>query len=39
MFELARRIKSLPPYLFADIDRRKAEAEARGVDVIDLGVG
>jgi len=39
VFELARRIKSLPPYLFADIDRRKAEAEARGVDVIDLGVG
>jgi LL-diaminopimelate aminotransferase len=35
----ARRIKELPPYLFAEIDRRKREAMARGVDLIDLGVG
>ncbi|HIE03534.1 MAG TPA: LL-diaminopimelate aminotransferase [Candidatus Latescibacteria bacterium] len=39
MFKLAERIRALPPYLFADIDRRKAEAIARGMDVIDLGVG
>lgn len=33
------RISGLPPYLFADIDRKKAECIAKGADVIDLGVG
>ena len=33
------RINNLPPYLFAEIDRRKRAALARGVDLIDLGVG
>jgi LL-diaminopimelate aminotransferase len=37
--EQANRLKQLPPYLFAELDRKKAEARARGVDVIDLGVG
>lgn len=37
--EKAKRIKELPPYLFAEIDRKKREALARGVDLIDLGVG
>jgi LL-diaminopimelate aminotransferase len=35
----ARRINELPPYLFAEIDRRKREALGRGVDLIDLGIG
>jgi len=35
----ADRIKNLPPYLFAAIDKAKQEARARGVDVIDLSVG
>ncbi|NYT02409.1 MAG: aminotransferase class I/II-fold pyridoxal phosphate-dependent enzyme [Methanosarcinales archaeon] len=35
----ADRIKSLPPYLFAAIDKAKNSARKRGVDVIDLGVG
>jgi LL-diaminopimelate aminotransferase len=35
----AKRINDLPPYLFAEIDRRKRQALARGVDLIDLGVG
>ncbi len=35
----AKRISDLPPYLFAEIDRRKREALARGVDLIDLGIG
>lgn len=35
----ARRIKELSPYLFAEIDRRKRAALARGVDLIDLGIG
>lgn len=37
--ELADRLKRLPPYLFAEIDRQKKEARARGVDLIDLGIG
>jgi len=35
----ADRIKYLPPYLFAAIDRAKQDALAKGVDVIDLSVG
>lgn len=35
----AQRINELPPYLFAEIDRRKRAALARGVDLIDLGIG
>jgi LL-diaminopimelate aminotransferase len=37
--ELASRIKTLPPYLFAAIDKMKQEAIARGVDIINLGIG
>ena len=39
MFSFSERLKKLPPYLFVELDRMKAEAKARGVDVIDLGVG
>jgi LL-diaminopimelate aminotransferase len=35
----AHRLAMLPPYLFADLDRKRKEAMARGVDVIDLGIG
>jgi LL-diaminopimelate aminotransferase len=35
----SQRIQKLPPYLFADIDRKKKAAIDRGVDVISLGVG
>ncbi|MGE5854702.1 MAG: LL-diaminopimelate aminotransferase [Deltaproteobacteria bacterium] len=35
----SKRINELPPYLFAEIDRRKREALSRGVDLIDLGIG
>jgi LL-diaminopimelate aminotransferase len=35
----SQRIEKLPPYLFADIDRKKKAAIERGVDVISLGVG
>ena len=38
-FSYSNRLKQLPPYLFAEIDRLKAEATAKGIDVIDLGVG
>lgn len=37
--ELADRVKNLPPYLFATIDKMKQEAISRGVDVIDLSIG
>ena len=35
----ARRIDAIPPYLFAEIDRKVAERKAAGVDVISFGVG
>ncbi len=37
--ELAKRIKDLPPYLFATIDKMKQKAISSGVDLIDLSVG
>ena len=37
--EFASRIKTLPPYLFAAIDEMKQKAMARGVDIINLGIG
>jgi LL-diaminopimelate aminotransferase len=36
---LARRIESLPPYLFAELDRKVAAKRAAGADVISLGIG
>jgi LL-diaminopimelate aminotransferase len=39
MIQTADRLRKLPPYLFAEIDRKKREVRARGVDVIDLGIG
>jgi len=38
-FEPAGRLSLIPPYLFKEIDDKKAEVRARGVDIIDLGVG
>ncbi len=38
-FELAKRIKDLPPYLFAGIDKKITEARKKGVDIISLGIG
>jgi LL-diaminopimelate aminotransferase len=35
----AQRIAALPPYLFAEIDRKVSAAKAAGVDVISFGVG
>ncbi|HUU00556.1 MAG TPA: LL-diaminopimelate aminotransferase [Myxococcota bacterium] len=36
---VARRMQSLAPYLFADLDRIKREALSRGVDVISFTIG
>lgn len=35
----AKRMDNLPPYLFAEIDRKKEAKQAQGVDVISLGIG
>lgn len=37
--DTAERLKQLPPYLFAEIDRIKKKAIKEGRDIIDLGVG
>ena len=34
-----KRIQLVPPYLFAQIDKAREAAKARGVDVISLGIG
>ncbi len=33
------RIRRLPPYVFAEVNRMKAAARARGEDIIDFGMG
>ncbi|MBW2700702.1 MAG: LL-diaminopimelate aminotransferase [Deltaproteobacteria bacterium] len=37
--KLAKRIAQLPAYLFADLDKKKQAAIARGMDVISLSIG
>jgi LL-diaminopimelate aminotransferase len=37
--ELSKRLESLPPYLFAQIDAAKRKARQEGKNIIDLGVG
>jgi alanine-synthesizing transaminase len=39
MAEEFYRIKRLPPYVFAEVNRLKAEQRASGVDIIDFGMG
>ena len=36
---IAKRVEALPPYLFAELDRRISERRAAGQDIISLGVG
>jgi LL-diaminopimelate aminotransferase len=38
-FEPAQRLRELPPYVFAEIEAKKKELEAKGVEIIDLGRG
>ncbi|WP_088241946.1 pyridoxal phosphate-dependent aminotransferase [Calothrix rhizosoleniae] len=37
--QFAQRLEKIPPYLFADINRKRDELIAQGVDIINLGVG
>lgn len=37
--EVSHRLKQIPPYVFAEIDKKRQAAIARGVDVINLGIG
>jgi LL-diaminopimelate aminotransferase len=39
IFEKAERLKKLPPYLFAEIDKKKKAAIRAGRDIINLGIG
>jgi len=39
MWELSDRLKRLPPYLFAEIDRKKSELRKNKVKFIDLSIG
>ena len=39
MFEFAERVKRLPPYLFAEIEKTMKEKKAQGVDLISLSIG
>ena len=39
MWELSNRLKRLPPYLFAEIDRKKSELRNKKIKFIDLSIG
>jgi alanine-synthesizing transaminase len=39
MTEEFHRIRRLPPYVFAEVNKAKATARAAGADIIDLGMG
>ncbi|HMO97181.1 MAG TPA: LL-diaminopimelate aminotransferase, partial [Tepidiformaceae bacterium] len=37
--KLAKRVESLPPYLFAEISKKIAAKRAEGVDIVTFGIG
>lgn len=37
--EISNRLKNIPPYVFAELDKKRQVVVARGVDVINLGIG
>ena len=37
--KISERLEKIPPYLFAEIDRKIAEAKAKGYDIISLSIG
>jgi len=39
MVKTSRKFENIPPYLFAEIDKMKAAAKTKGIDIINLGIG
>ncbi|MFH0796836.1 MAG: LL-diaminopimelate aminotransferase [Candidatus Omnitrophota bacterium] len=39
VIETNKKLQKLPPYLFVEIDRKKAQLKSAGVDIIDFGIG
>lgn len=37
--QFAKRLEKIPPYLFAEINRKQNELVSQGVDIINMGVG
>lgn len=37
--QFAKRLEQIPPYLFAELDRKRDELMSKGVDIINMGVG
>jgi LL-diaminopimelate aminotransferase len=37
--KMSRRLERIPPYLFAELERKVAEKRTAGIDVISLGIG
>lgn len=37
--ETSKRLEKIPPYLFARLDEKKAAAIAKGLDIINMGIG
>jgi LL-diaminopimelate aminotransferase len=37
--QLAKRLERIPPYLFAELGRKRDELVGKGVDIINIGVG
>jgi len=35
----SKRVQAIPPYMFAELERRVADKRAAGIDVISLGIG
>ena len=38
-FPPSDRLKKLPPYLFAEFERKRAVLEKQGKDIVNLGIG
>lgn len=38
-FELSKRLQAMPPYVFAELNRFKAEAQKKGISLMSLAIG
>ncbi|MBI5311094.1 MAG: LL-diaminopimelate aminotransferase, partial [Actinobacteria bacterium] len=39
MMQPSKRLERIPPYLFAELEKKIADKRAAGIDVISLGIG